>query len=164
MRGLDASSDRSADLLRGEVGTKKTVRLWETAADLATQAHPARDQLRQRFDLDQLHGTHRGTIFRAILSKFLEPLNKIQLLQELIILREILLPSLPLSTRERGAARSRTLSCSIGVACFPMHASTPAESIEAADQAVDPAKPAGKNCVRADHSATNASTARSRDK
>ena len=162
MRSLNASGDRSADLLRGEVGTKKTVRLWETAADLATQAHPARDQLRQRFDLDQLHATHRGTIFRAILSKFLEPLNKIQLLQEPIILREILLPSLPLSTRERGAARSRTLSCSIGVACFPMHASTPAELIEAADQAVYTAKAAGRNCVRAYHSETKVSTVPSR--
>ena len=158
MRGLDASSDRSADLLRGEVGTKKTVRLWETAADLATQAHPARDQLRQRFDLDQLHATHRRTIFGAILSNFLEPLYKIQFHQEATILREIFLPSLPHSTRERGTARSRSLSCSIGVACFPMHASTPAELIEAADQALYTAKAAGKNCLREYNLEMNAST------
>jgi len=59
------------------------------------------------------------------------------------MLREILPSSLPFSTRERGATQSRSLSGSIGVACFPMHASTPAEWIEAADQAVSTAKAAG---------------------
>ncbi|MGH7228945.1 MAG: diguanylate cyclase, partial [Nitrospiraceae bacterium] len=50
-----------------------------------------------------------------------------------------------------------TITCSIGVACFPMHASTPAELIEAADQAFYAAKAAGKNCVRAAHSDMKAS-------
>src|SRR5438093_7102638 len=136
MRSLNACGDRSADLLRGEVGTKETVRLWETAADLATQANPARDQLRQRLDLDQLHATHRGMIFRPILSNFLEALNKIQSHREAAILREILLFFLPFSTRERGAARSRSHSCSIVVACFPMHEPPPAELIDAADRAL----------------------------
>lgn len=74
------------------------------------------------------------------------------------MLREILAPSPLLSGRERGAARSRSLSGSIGVACFPMHASTPAELIEAAAQAVSTAKAAGKTCVRAYQSETHIST------
>lgn len=45
-----------------------------------------------------------------------------------------------------------SLSCSIGVACFPTHASTSEELIGAADQAVYAAKAAGKNCVLAAHS------------
>ncbi|TAJ27701.1 MAG: GGDEF domain-containing protein [Nitrospirae bacterium] len=41
-----------------------------------------------------------------------------------------------------------SLSGSIGVACFPDHADTPAKLIEAADQAAYAAKAAGKNCVK----------------
>lgn len=41
-----------------------------------------------------------------------------------------------------------TLTCSIGVASFPIHASTAAGLVAAADAAVYAAKRAGKNCVR----------------
>ncbi len=41
-----------------------------------------------------------------------------------------------------------SISCSIGVACFPQHAGTPAELIDAADRALYAAKAAGKNCVK----------------
>ena len=97
-------------------------------------------------------------IFRPILSNFKEALNKIQFHQEATILREILLFFLAISTRERGAARSRSLSCGIGMACFPTQASTPAELIETADRTVYTAKVAGKNCVRAYPSETKVST------
>ena len=40
------------------------------------------------------------------------------------------------------------LTCSIGVATFPLHASIPSDLIMAADAAVYAAKKAGKNCVR----------------
>jgi GGDEF domain-containing protein len=40
------------------------------------------------------------------------------------------------------------LTCSIGVATFPIHASLPADLIVAADAALYTAKTAGKNCVR----------------
>ena len=40
------------------------------------------------------------------------------------------------------------LTCSIGVATFPIHASIPSDLIVAADSAVYVAKTAGKNCVR----------------
>lgn len=40
------------------------------------------------------------------------------------------------------------LTCSIGVASFPIHASIPSDLIVAADAAVYVAKKAGKNCVR----------------
>jgi diguanylate cyclase (GGDEF)-like protein len=40
------------------------------------------------------------------------------------------------------------LTCSIGVATFPIHASIPSELIIAADTALYTAKTAGKNCVR----------------
>ncbi len=51
-----------------------------------------------------------------------------------------------------------SLSCSIGVACFPTHASTSEELIGAADQAVYAAKAAGRNCVLAAHSDMKVST------
>src|SRR5262245_56841721 len=41
-----------------------------------------------------------------------------------------------------------SLTCSIGVATFPIHASVPSDLIVAADAAVYAAKTAGKNCVR----------------
>jgi diguanylate cyclase (GGDEF)-like protein len=41
-----------------------------------------------------------------------------------------------------------SLTCSIGVASFPVHASTAADLVAAADAAVYVAKRAGKNCVR----------------
>ncbi|HLZ34064.1 MAG TPA: GGDEF domain-containing protein, partial [Nitrospira sp.] len=41
-----------------------------------------------------------------------------------------------------------SLTCSIGVASFPIHASIPSDLIVAADAAVYVAKKAGKNCVR----------------
>jgi GGDEF domain-containing protein len=41
-----------------------------------------------------------------------------------------------------------SLTCSIGVATFPIHASVPADLVIAADAAVYAAKTAGKNCVR----------------
>ncbi|MGQ0811137.1 MAG: diguanylate cyclase [Nitrospiraceae bacterium] len=40
------------------------------------------------------------------------------------------------------------LTCSIGVATFPVHASIPSDLIPAADSAVYDAKKSGKNCVR----------------
>ncbi len=40
------------------------------------------------------------------------------------------------------------LTCSIGVATFPIHASIPSDLVVAADAAVYAAKTAGKNCVR----------------
>jgi diguanylate cyclase (GGDEF)-like protein len=40
------------------------------------------------------------------------------------------------------------LTCSIGVATFPIHASVPSDLVVAADAAVYAAKTAGKNCVR----------------
>ena len=40
------------------------------------------------------------------------------------------------------------LTCSIGVATFPIHASIPSDLIVAADRALYMAKTAGKNCVR----------------
>ncbi|MBI3603874.1 MAG: GGDEF domain-containing protein [Nitrospirae bacterium] len=46
------------------------------------------------------------------------------------------------------ASLNLSLSGSIGVACFPDHADTPAELIEAADRAAYTAKAAGKNCVK----------------
>lgn len=57
-----------------------------------------------------------------------------------------------------------SLSCSIGVACFPTHASTSEELIGAADQAVYAAKAAGKNCVLVYGSGTKVSTAPSSKK
>ena len=44
------------------------------------------------------------------------------------------------------------------MASFPMHASTPAELIETADQALYTAKAAGKNCLREYNLEMNAST------
>ena len=41
-----------------------------------------------------------------------------------------------------------SLTCSIGIASFPIHASIPSDLIVAADAAVYAAKRAGKNCVR----------------
>lgn len=41
-----------------------------------------------------------------------------------------------------------SITCSIGVASFPIHASVPSELVVAADAAVYVAKRAGKNCVR----------------
>ena len=41
-----------------------------------------------------------------------------------------------------------TLTCSVGVASFPIHAAAPSDLIAAADAAVYAAKHAGKNCVR----------------
>lgn len=41
-----------------------------------------------------------------------------------------------------------SLTCSIGVASFPIHASVPSDLVVAADTAVYAAKRAGKNCVR----------------
>jgi diguanylate cyclase (GGDEF)-like protein len=41
-----------------------------------------------------------------------------------------------------------SVTCSIGVASFPIHASVPSELVIAADAAVYAAKRAGKNCVR----------------
>jgi diguanylate cyclase (GGDEF)-like protein len=41
-----------------------------------------------------------------------------------------------------------SVTCSIGVASFPIHASVPSELVVAADAAVYAAKRAGKNCVR----------------
>jgi diguanylate cyclase (GGDEF)-like protein len=41
-----------------------------------------------------------------------------------------------------------SITCSIGVASFPIHASVPLELVVAADTAVYAAKRAGKNCVR----------------
>ncbi len=41
-----------------------------------------------------------------------------------------------------------SLTCSIGVASFPLHASSPAELVTASDSAVYAAKRAGKNCIR----------------
>ena len=46
------------------------------------------------------------------------------------------------------SAPSFSLTCSIGVASFPIHADTPTDLINAADTAVYAAKKAGKNCVR----------------
>lgn len=51
------------------------------------------------------------------------------------------------------------LSCSIGIACFPDHASTAEELVEAADQAAYAAKAAGKNCVRIFNAGANPSAA-----
>jgi diguanylate cyclase (GGDEF)-like protein len=45
-------------------------------------------------------------------------------------------------------SKSYALTCSIGVASFPIHASIPSDLIVAADAAVYVAKKAGKNCVR----------------
>jgi GGDEF domain-containing protein len=44
--------------------------------------------------------------------------------------------------------RSSTLTCSIGVATFPIHASVASDLIVAADAALYTAKSSGKNCVR----------------
>jgi diguanylate cyclase (GGDEF)-like protein len=55
----------------------------------------------------------------------------------------LLLPELALL-----ADRHRTLTCSIGVATFPLHAADAAALVAAADAAVYAAKRAGKNCVR----------------
>ena len=44
--------------------------------------------------------------------------------------------------------RPLALTCSIGVATFPIHASVPSDLVVAADAAVYAAKTAGKNCVR----------------
>ncbi len=44
--------------------------------------------------------------------------------------------------------KALALTCSIGVASFPIHAGTPADLIVAADAALYEAKRAGKNCVR----------------
>lgn len=41
-----------------------------------------------------------------------------------------------------------SLTCSVGVASFPIHASVPSDLVIAADTAVYAAKRAGKNCVR----------------
>jgi diguanylate cyclase (GGDEF)-like protein len=41
-----------------------------------------------------------------------------------------------------------SLTCSVGVASFPIHADSPMDLIIAADTAVYAAKRAGKNCVR----------------
>ncbi|MCX5728162.1 MAG: GGDEF domain-containing protein, partial [Nitrospirae bacterium] len=41
-----------------------------------------------------------------------------------------------------------SLTCSVGVASFPIHASVPSDLVVAADAAVYVAKRAGKNCVR----------------
>jgi GGDEF domain-containing protein len=41
-----------------------------------------------------------------------------------------------------------SLTCSIGIATFPIHASVPSDLIVAADIAVYNAKNAGKNCIR----------------
>lgn len=41
-----------------------------------------------------------------------------------------------------------TLSCSIGIASYPVHASCPSDLIAAADSAVYAAKQSGRNCVR----------------
>ena len=44
--------------------------------------------------------------------------------------------------------QAHTLTCSIGIASFPIHASDPSDLVIAADAAVYSAKRAGKNCVR----------------
>jgi diguanylate cyclase (GGDEF)-like protein len=41
-----------------------------------------------------------------------------------------------------------SLTCSIGIASFPIHASVPSQLVVAADSAVYVAKRAGKNCTR----------------
>ena len=51
-------------------------------------------------------------------------------------------------TRVRELADLPALSCSIGVATFPMDAATPMELLMAADRAMYAAKQAGKNCVK----------------
>lgn len=45
-------------------------------------------------------------------------------------------------------APSFSLTCSVGVASFPIHADNPTDLVNAADAAVYAAKRAGKNCVR----------------
>ncbi|BCA54682.1 putative Diguanylate cyclase [Nitrospira sp. KM1] len=45
-------------------------------------------------------------------------------------------------------SRSFSLTCSVGVASFPIHAGNPNDLVVAADNAVYAAKRAGKNCVR----------------
>jgi diguanylate cyclase (GGDEF)-like protein len=55
----------------------------------------------------------------------------------------VLLPELAMLAQKKFA-----LTCSIGVASFPIHAADPAGLVAAADGAVYAAKRAGKNCVR----------------
>ena len=55
-----------------------------------------------------------------------------------------MLPELTALNRQQPFA----LTCSIGVATFPIHASIPSDLIVAADTALYTAKTAGKNCVR----------------
>jgi diguanylate cyclase (GGDEF)-like protein len=54
---------------------------------------------------------------------------------------------------------SFSLTCSVGVASFPIHADNPTDLINAADAAVYTAKKAGKNCVRMAAPATPSSPA-----
>ncbi|MFM8551178.1 MAG: GGDEF domain-containing protein [Nitrospiraceae bacterium] len=52
-------------------------------------------------------------------------------------------------TEDLSSALSKvSISCSIGLACFPQHADAPAALVEAADQALYVAKGAGKTCVK----------------
>ncbi|HEY5627111.1 MAG TPA: GGDEF domain-containing protein [Nitrospira sp.] len=46
------------------------------------------------------------------------------------------------------SSKAFSLTCSIGVASFPIHAATPSDLIVAADRALYVAKTSGKNCVR----------------
>ena len=56
------------------------------------------------------------------------------------------------------SGNSFALTCSIGVATFPIHASVPSDLIVAADAALYTAKTAGKNCVRMASPANPSST------
>lgn len=52
-----------SDFLSRKVGTKKTIRFWETATDIAAKTGRARDELRYRFC--QLFGIRRDEIHRV---------------------------------------------------------------------------------------------------